>query len=109
MRDRPHERPIFQGFCVSPRRQRSLHHCQQLGDLLRIAGAEGSDATAEAVDGRAKAMQLSVVDSRIVDVGWLSRNRSWLRHEGWLRRGWVMVGVVVGWLGKWLCSGWKDG
>ena len=48
---------------------------------------------AEAVDGRAKAMQLSVVDSSIVDVGWLCRNRSWIRHEGWLSRGWVMVGV----------------
>ena len=45
-------------------------------------GCVGSDATAEAVDGQAKAMQLSVVDSRIVDVGWLCRNRSWIRHEG---------------------------
>ena len=34
------------------------HHCQQLGDLLRVASGVGSDATAEAVDGRAKAMQL---------------------------------------------------
>ena len=24
---------------------------------------------------------------RIIDVGWLSRNRSWIRHEGWLSRG----------------------
>ena len=63
LRDRPHERPIFQGFCVSPRRQRSWHHCQQLGDLLRVAGGVGSDATAEAVDGRAKAVQLDVVDN----------------------------------------------
>ena len=55
LRDRPHERPIFQGFCVSPRRQRSWQHCRQLGDLLRVAGGIGSDATAEAVDGRAKA------------------------------------------------------
>ena len=30
-------------------RQRSRHHCQQLGDLLRVAGGVGSDATAEAV------------------------------------------------------------
>ena len=38
--------------------QHSWQHFQQLGDLLRIAGAVGSDALAEAVDGRAKAMQL---------------------------------------------------
>ena len=38
--------------------QRSWHHCQQLGDLLRIAGGVGSDATAEAVDGRAEPVQL---------------------------------------------------
>ena len=38
MRDRPRERPVLQGFCVSRRRQRSWQHCQQLGDLLRIAG-----------------------------------------------------------------------
>ena len=44
-------------------RQRSLHHCQQLGDFLRVAGGVGSNATAEAVDERAKAMQLSVVDN----------------------------------------------
>ena len=48
-----------------------MHLCQQLGDLLLVAGGVESDTTAEAVDGRAKAMQLSVVDSRIVDVGWL--------------------------------------
>ena len=58
LRDRPHERPIFQGFCVSPRRLRSWRHCQQLGNFLRVAGGVGRDATAEAVDGRAKAMQL---------------------------------------------------
>ena len=58
LRDRPHERPIFQGFCVSPRRQRSWHHCQQLGDFLRVAGGAGSDAAAEAVDGRAEPVQL---------------------------------------------------
>ena len=73
----------FQGVCVSILQRRLWHHCQQLGDLLRVAGGVGSDAAAEAVDGRAKAMQLDVVDSRIVDVGWLSRNRSWIRHEGW--------------------------
>ena len=83
----------FQGFYVSVLPQRSWHHCQQLGDLPRVAGGVGSDATAEAVNGRAEAMQLDVVDSRIVDVGWLCRNRSWIRHEGWLSRGWVMVGV----------------
>ena len=49
---------------------------------------------AEAVDGRAKAMQLSVVDSSIVDVGWLCRNRSWIRHEGWLSRGWGWLAVA---------------
>ena len=38
--------------------QRSRQHCQQLGDLLRVAGGVGSNATAEAVDGQAKAMQL---------------------------------------------------
>ena len=50
----------------------------------------------KAVDGRAKAVQLSVVDSRIVDVGWLRRNRSLIRHEGWLvfARGCVAVGYV---------------
>ena len=37
--------------------QRSWHHCQRLGDLLRVAGGVGSDAAAEAVDGRAKAAQ----------------------------------------------------
>ena len=73
----------FTRVCDSRRRQRSRQHCQQLGDLLRVAGGAGSDATTKAVDGRAKAMQLDVVDSRIVDVGWLSRNRSWIRHEGW--------------------------
>ena len=58
LRDRPRERPIFQGFCVSPRRQRSWHHCPQLRDLLRVAGGVESDATSEAVDGRAKPVQL---------------------------------------------------
>ena len=38
--------------------QRLWHHCQQLGDLLRVAGGVGSNATAEAVDGRAEAVQL---------------------------------------------------
>ena len=38
--------------------QRSWHHCQQFGNLLLVAGDIGSDAAAEAVDGRAKAMQL---------------------------------------------------
>ena len=38
--------------------QRSWQHCQQLGDLLRVAGGVGSDAAAEAVDGQAKAVQL---------------------------------------------------
>ena len=70
LRDRPRERPIFQGFCVSILQRRSWHHCRQLGDLLCIAGGVGSDATAEAVDGRAKAMQLDVVgfgESRMED------------------------------------------
>ena len=51
--------------------QRSWQHCQQLGDLLRVAGGVGSNATSEAVDGRAKAMQLSVVDNEksVVEVG----------------------------------------
>jgi hypothetical protein len=43
---------------------------KQLGNLLRVTGAEGSDATTEAVDGRAKAMQLDVVgfgESRMWD------------------------------------------
>ena len=42
----------------SRRPQRSWHHCQQLGDLLRVAGGVGSDATAEPVDGRAEHVQL---------------------------------------------------
>ena len=33
-------------------------HCQQLGDFLRVAGGVGSDAAAEAVDGRAEPVQL---------------------------------------------------
>ena len=66
-----------------------------------VAGGVGSDAVAEAVDGRAEAMQLDVVDSRIVDVGWLSRNRSWIRHEGWLRHGLVAVEEMAG---GWLLS-----
>ena len=49
--------------------QKTTHHLQQLGDLLRVACGVESDATAEAVDGRAKAMQLSVVDSK---------KRSWM-------------------------------
>ena len=40
---------------------------------------------------------------RISDVGWLSRNRSWIRHEGWLSRGW---GMVVGRFEKLLRGGW---
>ena len=91
LRDRLHERPIFQGLCVSILQRRLWHHSQRLGDLLRVAGGVGSDAAAEAVDGRTKAMQLDVVDSRIVDVGWLSRNRSCIRPEGWLARGCVAV------------------
>ena len=47
-------------------RQRSWHQCQQLGDLLRVAGGVGSDAAAEAVDGRAKAMQLRDKRSRLI-------------------------------------------
>ena len=37
----------FARVCVSRRRRRSWHHCQRLGDLLRVAGGVGSDATAE--------------------------------------------------------------
>ena len=40
--------------------QRSWQHCQQLRNLLPVAGGVGSDATAEAIDERAKAMQLDV-------------------------------------------------
>ena len=61
---------------------------------------------AEAVDERAKALELSVVDSRIADVGWLCRNRSWIRHEGWLCRGWS---VVAGRFEKLLGGGWVNG
>ena len=53
LRDRLHERPIFQGLCVSILQRRLWHHSQRLGDLLRVAGGVGSDATTEAVDGRA--------------------------------------------------------
>ena len=52
----------FQGVYVSILPQRSWQHFQQLGDLLRVAGGEGSDATAEAVDGRAEAVQVDVAD-----------------------------------------------
>ena len=38
---------------------------------------------------------------RITDGGWLSRNRSWIRHEGWLRRGLVAVEEMAG---GWLLS-----
>ena len=37
-----------------------------------------------------------------MDVGWLSRNRSWIRHEGWLSRGCVAVDSVHIGVGKWL-------
>ena len=50
----------FTRVCDSRRWQRSWQHCRQLGDLLRVAGGVGGDATSEAVDGRAKAMQLDV-------------------------------------------------
>ena len=39
--DRPRERPVFQGVCASRRRRRSRQHCQQPGDLLRVAGGAG--------------------------------------------------------------------
>jgi len=42
------------------RRQRSRQHCQQLGDLLRVAGGVGSDAAAEAADGRAIAAAAAI-------------------------------------------------
>ena len=51
----------FTRVCDSRRRQRSGHNCQQLGDLLRVAGGVGSDAKAEAVDGRAEAVPLDVL------------------------------------------------
>ena len=35
-------------------------------------------------------------------MGWLCRNRSWIRHEGWLSRGCVAVGGVHVGVGKWL-------
>ena len=34
---------VVGGCCLSG------HHCQQLGDFLRVAGGVGSDATTEAV------------------------------------------------------------
>ena len=45
---------FYKGLRLSPPAA-LRQHCQQLGDLLRVAGGVGSDATAEAVDGRAKA------------------------------------------------------
>ena len=57
------------------------------------------------VDGRAKAMQLDVVDSRITDVGWLSRNRFWIRHEGWLSRGYLPSAESSVWRMKDGCGG----
>ena len=50
LKDRPRERPVLQGVCASRRRRRSRQHCQQLGDLLRVASGVGSDAAAETVD-----------------------------------------------------------
>ena len=62
--------PLLRGAKRSAR-QRSWQHCQQLGDLLRVAGGVGSNATAEAVDGRAEPVQLDVVDNEksVVEVG----------------------------------------
>ena len=56
----------FQGVCVSILQRRSWHHCQQLGDFLRVAGGVGSYATAKAVDGRAEPMQLRDKRSRLI-------------------------------------------
>ena len=50
-------------------RRGSWQHCQQLGNLLRVAGGVGSDAAAEAVDGRDKAVQLDIVDSKDRECG----------------------------------------
>ena len=44
----------------------SWHNCQQLGDLLRVSVGAGSDATAEAVDGRAEAVQHRDKRSRLI-------------------------------------------
>ena len=37
----------------------------------------------------AERILLRMVESELEDLeyGWLSRNRSWIRHEGWLSRG----------------------
>ena len=43
---------------------------------------------------------------RITNVGWLCRNRSWIRHEGWLCCGWS---VVAGRFEKLLGGGWVNG
>lgn len=96
------ERAISDTRLLAVLRPYSRHHCQQLGNLLCVAGGVGSNATAEAVDGRAEAVQLSVVDSRIVDVGWLCRNHSCIRPEGWLARGCVAVDSVHIGVEKWL-------
>ena len=89
----------FTRVCDSRRRQHSWHHCQQLGDLLRVAGGVGSDAAAEAVDGRAKAMQLDVVgfgESRMED-GCVEIVLGFDTKDGC---------VVVG---AWLLAGWGNG
>ena len=59
--------------------QKTTHHLQQLGDFLRVAGGAGSDAEAEAVDGRAKAMQLDVVGfvNRVESIAPIDAKRPW--------------------------------
>ena len=37
-------------------------------------------------------------------MGWLSRNRSWIRHEGWLSSGWGWFGCGWSVVEEWLLS-----
>ena len=88
----------FQGFYVSVLPQRSWHHCQQLRDLLRVAGGVGSNATAEAVDGQAKAVQLDVVgfgESRMWD-GCVEIVLVFDPKDGWLVVAWRLIPSISG-------------
>ena len=82
--------PLLRGAKRSAR-QRSWQHCQQLGDLLRVAGGVGGDATAESVDERAKVGQLDIVDSKDRECG-MVESESFLDStrrmvESWLSGG----------------------
>ena len=68
----------------------------QFGDFLRVAGDVGSDATAEAVDGRAKAIQLDIVDSKDRECGMVA-------SESFFDSTRRMIGFCSRLRGGWLC------